>query len=637
MEHLVRLTAAGQELVAAHLEELRRKAPRQAAYLAYLKVAHKPVPRLQLLRQTGGSLKSLAGLIEKGLVEVVERTVLRDYYGTDEVAEPQPVQLTAQQSDSVGQIRSRIREHKFEAFLLFGVTGSGKTQIYIEAIHEVLAQGRSAIVLVPEISLTPQTVRRFRAHFRERVAVLHSAMSQGERYDSWRLLREGKASVAIGPRSAVFAPVQNLGLIVVDEEHEASYKQADSPRYHARDLAVVRAKMAQAVVVLGSATPSAESFHNARTGKYRLLQLDKRVYDAPLPQVELVDMVKERRLSGTREELVFSRVLRQKIRDRLEKKQQIILLLNRRGFSSFIKCKDCGYIAECENCNITLTYHRHRHRLRCHYCGYTRPAPECCPECSGADIVFRGFGTQKVEEELAAQFPGARVVRMDLDTTSQKRSHDRILRDFGRRRYDILLGTQMVAKGLDFERVTLVGVINADIGLLLPDFRSSERTFQLLTQVAGRAGRRDLPGEVIIQTYSQDSACLQCARTHDFLRFFAGEIGERRALLYPPFGRLVAIFLRGKNEARVRQAAEQYAALLRKRQNGFLVLGPSPSPIARVQKYHRWQILLKGDKRKDRSGATMRQSVQEADTLFREKFKSRGVQVAIDVDPVSLM
>lgn len=636
VEKYVRLLTKNND-IEYKIEALQKRAPRQASCLRYLRIKRGKVLQREILQRTGSTLPTLKALQKSNLIEFLTKEAVRDYYGSNNPEKPKLIRLNEQQQNALYQIEAAINLEQFAAFLLFGVTGSGKTQVYIEAIYKTLEKGRDAIILVPEIALTPQTVSRFRSHFKDKVAVLHSAMSHGERLDSWRRLKDGKARVAIGPRSAVFAPLKNLGLIVVDEEHEGSYKQDSSPRYHARDVAVVRAKFANAVVVLGSATPSAESFYNAKTDKYQLVELKKRVNDIPMPEVRVVDMLKEKRMSGKKEEPVLSRLLAQKIEEKIDKDEQIILLLNRRGFSSYIKCRDCGYIAECENCQITLTFHLHGHRLRCHYCGFTKRAPEDCPECQGVDILFRGLGTQKVEEELKNRFPEAGVVRMDLDTTSRKWSHDKILKDFGEGKYDILLGTQMVAKGLDFQKVTLVGVINADIGLLFPDFRSSERTFQLLTQVAGRAGRSDLLGEVIVQSYFPDNFCLTCALSHDFTKFFKGEILERRELSYPPFGRLVCILFNGEHESRVKQAASDFEKALKTQQGPFQILGPAASPIPKIKKKYRWQILLKINKNRDAGGNKIREAIQNARELFESGKRQRGVRVAIDVDPVSIL
>jgi primosomal protein N' (replication factor Y) len=617
---------------------LKKVAPKQAQCLVLLQERGACMSQAEVMSHTGVTLSSLKSLVKNNLVELFEKEVVRDYYQAIHVDPPTPVVLNQEQSQALEQIETAIDEEKFGTFLLYGVTGSGKTQVYIEAINRVLQKDKEAIVLVPEIALTPQTVQRFRAHFQEKVSVLHSAMSQGERFDSWRRLKDGEAKVAVGPRSAVFAPLKNVGLIVVDEEQESSYKQTDSaPRYHARDVAIMRAKLSSAVVVLGSATPSAESYFNAQTGKYHLLELSRRIDDVPLPKVNILDLAVERRMTGKKEDPIFSRQLAQKIDEKLKKNEQVILLLNRRGFSSFIKCKDCGYIENCDNCNITLTYHLRGHLLRCHYCNYSKKAPIICPECHGADILFRGLGTQRVEEALNKQWPQARIVRMDSDTTSQKWSHDRILQDFGRGKYDILLGTQMIAKGLDFHKVTLVGVINADVGLLIPDFRSPEKTFQLLTQVAGRAGRKHLAGEVVIQTYSPRSHCLVCAQNHDFKRFFYGEISERKELFYPPYGRLISVLFRGSDEKKVMMAARNYAEVLKSIQGPFEVLGPTPSPIAKIQKKYRWQIILKGSKNKDPGGKNMREAVRKAEALYKTENKVATVQIAVDVDPIMLI
>ena len=618
------------------IEVLKKRAAKQASCLRYLQVKKEDILQKELLKQTGSALASLKALEKSNLIRFIQKEVVRDYYGSNNVEEPKPISPNDEQKAALKQIEVPIREERFETFLLFGVTGSGKTQVYIEAIYKTLEKGKDAIVLVPEIALTPQTVARFRAHFKDKVAVLHSAMSSGERLDSWRLLQEGKARVAIGPRSAVFAPLKNVGLIVVDEEHEGSYKQDTSPRYHARDVAVVRAKFAQAVVILGSATPSAESFYNAKTEKYKLIELRRRVNNVPLPDVKILDMHKERRLSG-KKETIFSRLLAAKIEEKIARKEQIILLLNRRGFSSYIKCRDCSYIEECADCQITLTFHLTGHRLRCHYCGFSKRAPEKCAECRGVDIQFRGIGTQRVETELRNQFPKARVVRMDMDTTSGKWSHDKILKEFGEGKYDILLGTQMVAKGLDFHKVTLVGVIDADVGMLIPDFRSSERTFQLLTQVAGRAGRSYLPGEVIIQSYFPHNFCLNCALTHDFIRFFRGEVLERRELMYPPFGRIICLLFSGENELKVKQTAQEFEKALKKQKGYFQILGPTASPIPKIKRRFRWQILLKGDKGRDANGKILKNAIQNAHGMIKEENKSREVRIAIDVDPVSII
>ncbi|MCG3120944.1 MAG: Primosomal protein N' [bacterium] len=492
-------------------------------------------------------------------------------------------------------------------------------------------------MLVPEISLTPQAVSRFQANFGNLIAVLHSHMSTGERYDAWRRVHRGEARVVIGARSAVFAPVQNLGLIVVDEEHEGSYKQADpAPRYHARDVAIVRAKMSPAVVLLGSATPSIESYTNAQRGKYTLLELPNRIDNVPLPAVRILDMMRWRQ-SAPDHEGIFSRILFDKINEKLEKKEQIILLQNRRGFAPLLRCVSCGYVRLCDACSIAMTYHKRGHLLRCHYCNAYERAPDACPQCKGLDIIFKGIGTQKVEAALKELFPQARVVRMDLDTTRGKLAHDRILGEFGEHKYDILLGTQMVAKGLDFHKVTLVGVVSADTGLLRPDFRAGERTFQLLTQVAGRAGRRNLPGEVIIQTYSPDDVCMSCAREHDFKKFYEYEVREREALHFPPFSRLALVLFRHRDNERIRGIAQDFAALLRKTGGPFRVFGPTPSPLERIQNEFRWQVLIKNDMAKDPSAQQTRATLNRVTQFFHKANRHSRARVVVDIDPVSMM
>ncbi|MBI3787415.1 MAG: primosomal protein N', partial [Ignavibacteriales bacterium] len=480
------------------LEEMLRRSQSDAS----------PISVDALLKQLRASLSSLKGLEKKGLVRITKREVIRaDSYETDE---PLPnITLNKFQQEALDSISAALKLEKYKTFLLHGITGSGKTQVYIEAIRAVLAAGKTAIVLVPEISLTPQTVRRFKAHFGKDVAVMHSQMSIGERYDAWRQAHQQKIKIVIGPRSAIFAPLRNIGLIVVDEEHEASYKQFDAtPRYNARDVAIVRASYNNAVVVLGSATPSVESYYNALSGKYDTLELPTRVDQAKLPSIDIVDMAKERKrvYEDLKEEVKakqsqfpkrlppasVSKLLKDQIAERLGRKEGVILLQNRRGFSHVVECFECGYVEKCDNCEVTLTYHEAKKHLRCHYCGFVKRPPTVCPKCQGTEIRFHAFGTQQVQGELQEIFPKATVLRMDMDTTSRKGAHDRLLKQFGSGEADILLGTQMVAKGLDFPRVTLVGVISADTQMLLPDFRASERTFQLLTQVAGRAGRSNL-------------------------------------------------------------------------------------------------------------------------------------------------
>lgn len=633
-------TAAGcsDESLFALAEQLRKSAPRQAALLDYLcQHAGEEFGRADLAREARVPLDAVAALEVRGILDRRQAAVQRDYYGALEVEPPPVLQLNPSQQEALRVIHEELDRRSFATALIHGVTGSGKTQVYIEAIARVMDEGGAAIVLVPEIALTPQMVRRFRSHFGRLVAVFHSRMSPGERYDSWRATWEGKHRIVIGPRSAIFAPLAGVRLIVVDEEHEPSYKQNDlTPRYHARDVAVMRAKLNQAVVVLGSATPALESYYNARSGKYRLISMPGRIDDIPMPQITFVDMRSEPRIIGSKDPVILSRFLRQKIDEKLARGEQIILFQNRRGFATLFKCSSCGYTAECENCSISLTYHLRGRLLKCHYCGFVRKAPEVCPQCGGLDLAFRGIGTQRIEEELKSLFPGIRSVRMDLDTTRGKHAHDRILTAFGRGEYQILLGTQMVAKGLDFPRVTLVGVVSADSELYFPDFRAGERTFQLLTQVSGRAGRKDRLGEVVIQTFSPDHPSLFFVSSHDYPRFYEAEIREREGLGYPPFSRMTHILFKGEVEAAVQRTAESFARYLRPG-SSYRTLGPAPSPLARIEGLYRYQMLLMSLKESDAGGKRMKEALRRALAEFREHHRTHGVQILIDVDPISIM
>ncbi len=619
------------------INELSQSAPAQASCLKIVSMDEE-ISQRDLLKKGKFNSQAITALAEKGYIEKFQKEVFRSYYSASPSQAPEKIIMNEYQRRAIVHIEEAISKNNFKTFLIHGVTGSGKTQVYIEAIKRVIGSGKTAIVLVPEISLTPQTVSRFTANFPNQVSVLHSRMSPGERYDSWRRLKGGYFKIAIGPRSAVFAPLKNIGLIVVDEEHESSYKQLDTrPLYHARDVAVYRGKLNQAVVILGSATPSLESYYNAKNQKYHVLELPQRIDDIPMPHVSIVDMLQQRKRYPGKNVSIFSRVLQDKIIEKLDRKQQIILLQNRRGFSTYIKCKDCGFIEQCENCNITLTYHLPNRTLRCHYCSYTKKAPQACPRCGSVDILFQGIGTQKVEQEINQIFPEARVVRMDLDTTSRKFSHDRILKDFGAGKYNILLGTQMVAKGLDFQNVTLVGVISADTSLLFPDFRASERTFQLLTQVAGRAGRKNFIGEVFIQTYSPDNTSLKFAQQHNFKQFFFSELPIRKELDYPPFGRLVYILIKGEDEQKVESAADIFYRCLRIPEDLGKILGPVAAPLSKIKKNYRWQLIIKSNKKIDPSGKILRKYLLKALSTYKSQKQLRGIKILIDIDPISLL
>ncbi|MDX1647571.1 MAG: primosomal protein N', partial [Longimicrobiales bacterium] len=586
-------------------EEIFGRAGRQKEAYAFLEAAGGSAELAVLTGDEGFSRSVITGLEEKGLVDVADEEELRDPFGDRPPSPPPDLTPTPAQRGVLDALVAGLDEEEPAPFLLQGITGSGKTLVYIELLREVLARGRTAVVLVPEISLTPQTVSRFRSHFGDQVAVLHSGLSSGERYDAWRMLRSGERAIAVGARSALFAPLRDLGAVVVDEEHEGSYKQSDAPRYQARDLAVVRARAHGAVCVLGSATPSLESWQNARSGKFRRVELPERVGGGRLPTVHVVDLRKARKESGRddRGRGVLSESLVTAVDLRLRREEQVILLLNRRGYASFVQCRECGEVEQCQNCSISLTYHRVTRRIVCHHCRHEAPAPTRCPRCGSRDLSFRGLGTEQVEQVTAETFPGARIARMDVDTTSGKWAHQQILERVGRREIDILLGTQMIAKGLDFPRVTLVGVVNADVGIHLPDFRASERTFQLLSQVAGRAGRSALGGEVFIQTSLPEHYAVRAAVDHDFEAFAEREWSERSHPRYPPHVRLANVVVSSPDQRLAAEAAEGATRWVRRlltkweRTSALAVelVGPAPAPIERLHGRYRWHFFLRSE------------------------------------------
>ena len=528
--------------------------------------------------------------VDNQLITVLEREKKRSDAYFD-VATTDFLDLNAEQAAVVEQVTSQIAQES-NPFLLEGVTGSGKTEVYLHIIDKVLKLGKTAIVLVPEISLTPQMTNRLISRLGKQVAIMHSALSYGEKFDEWRKIKSGQARVVVGARSAIFVPIENIGAIIIDEEHEATYKQESNPRYHARDVALLRAKYHKAVLLMGSATPSIESRARASRGVYQFLQLTHRANPmAKIPKVEIVDF---RDYVGQQEVSNFTPYLLEKIADRLEKNEQVVLMLNRRGYSSFIMCRDCGYVDECPNCDISLTLHMDTKTMNCHYCGFEKSIPHTCPNCHSRSIRYYGTGTQKAYDELVEVFPQARILRMDVDTTRQKGAHQRILDKFGNHEADILLGTQMIAKGLDFPNVTLVGVLNADTSLNLPDFRSSERTFQLLTQVAGRAGRAEKEGEVLIQTYNPQHYAIQLAQKQDYEAFYAYEMGIRRQLAYPPYYFTVGLTLSHKDEQTVVRKSFELLQLLRQQLSDKIkILGPTPKPIARTHNLYHYQIIVK--------------------------------------------
>jgi primosomal protein N' (replication factor Y) (superfamily II helicase) len=606
------------------------RSAKQKEILTYLMPKAGPVELRQLTADLGISSSVVKSLIEKKILTEKTMEVYRDPYGNREFKQTLPLSLTDAQQTAIKPILTAIEEEDHDVFLLYGVTGSGKTEIYLQSIQEVLNKGQEAIVLVPEISLTPQMVNRFKGRFGDRVAVLHSGLSAGEKYDEWRKIQRKEVQVVVGARSAVFAPFENLGIIIIDEEHETSYKQEESPRYHARDVAIERASNYNCPVVLGSATPSLETFARAKKGLFHLLSLPGRMNNRPLPAVEIVDMREELR-AGNRS--MFSTILFDKLKERVAKKEQTILFLNKRGYSSFVMCRDCGYVLNCPHCDISLTYHRANQQMKCHYCGFESGVPTVCPECSSEHIRFFGTGTQKVEDELGKLLPEARVIRMDVDTTSRKGSHERLLKEFEEGRADILLGTQMIAKGLDFPNITLVGVLSADTILHLPDFRSSEKTFQLLTQVSGRAGRHELPGEVIIQTYTPEHYSIELAKTQDYDLFYNREMMMRKFHKYPPFYYIALITISHEQLMAAVSATERIVKYVQSRVSAeTVVLGPVASPIPRINDRYRYQCLIKY-KREPELSKTLKTVLDQ----YQQEAASTGLQVAADMNPFLLM
>jgi len=657
--------------------------------------ARRELALAELLELTGSTAVTVRKLEDRGLVEVAPQITERDPYAREEILPTLPLVLNPAQAQALAAIRAAMEGQQAEGgrrkaeaggpasdrrppastFLLHGVTGSGKTEIYLQAIAHALSQGQGAIVLVPEISLTPQTVERFKARFssgpqQTLVAVLHSHLSAGERHDEWHKIRQGRARIVIGARSAIFAPVEPLGLIIVDEEHEHTYKQEEAPRYHARDVAIVRGQMEGAVVVLGSATPSLESYYNCKQGKYALLDLPERVDNQKLPHVRVVDMRQAAR--GGKGPPLFSPQLKEAITQRLERKEQTILFLNRRGYSTSLQCPLCGYVAACPNCSLSLTYHRPEQRLRCHLCGHGEPVPAVCPQpkCKNPAIRFAGTGTQKVEETLGKLFPHARVKRMDADVMKRKDDYRKVLGDFRTGKIDILIGTQMIAKGLHFPNVTLVGIIYADLALHQPDFRAGERTFQLLTQVAGRAGRGDIEGEVFVQAFTPFHPAIQYARRHDFVGFYDQELEFREQLKYPPVSRVALLTLKGRNEEKVKFSAEHVRRELDQLVSGrgekepgrkgepetstlfdpisplplfppapppvgspapfrdLIIAGPAPAPLLRAETFYRYQLMLR-----TRAMSRLSRALAQITTTL---VLPEDVTLTVDIDPVSL-
>lgn len=608
------------------LDSITPQAKKQKDIIEFFVNEDQPILLKDLLKKLNTTRGPINSLVKKGILTLVEQEVYRDPYVATNFERTQMLRLTDQQKRVMESILNSLNNNEYKTFLLHGVTGSGKTEIYLQSIEHVINQGKEAIVLVPEISLTPQMVKRFKARFGNLVAVMHSGLSVGEKYDEWRKIQRKEVKVVVGARSAIFAPFENIGIIIIDEEHETTYKQEDHPKYHAREVAKRRAKNYQCPVILGSATPTLESYARALKGNYQMLKLTERVNQQKMPEVNIVDMRKEL-IKGNRS--MFSDLLTEKIHDRLDKNEQIVLLLNRRGHSTFIMCRECGQTIKCEQCDISMTYHKNHHTLKCHYCNEQRYTPKVCPSCQSEAIRFFGTGTQKVEEALNIQFPEAKVIRMDVDTTSRKGAHERLLKQFENQEANILLGTQMIAKGLDFENVTLVGVLAADAMLNLPDFRAAEKSFQLLTQVSGRAGRHQLPGEVVIQTYTPEHYSVEFARTYDYDAFFNREMRLRKQFSYPPYYYLALINISHTNHVRVIEVANDIVNIMSKfLPDRCILMGPTPSPIMRIKNRFRYQCMVKYKSREDVDLA-----FQQILKTYQKEINQNKLQLTIDLEP----
>ena len=597
----------------------------QIKVLEILKEKNCGVSQKELVETYGCSRSSIVTLINKGIILSTDIIYYRDpYYQMDFDKTLRPV-LTYEQQLVLDNIKSQFRAGN-KSYLIHGVTGSGKTEVYMNLIESVIMNGKQGIMLVPEISLTPQTIERFKGRF-DHVAVIHSKLSAGEKYDEWKRIREGKVDVVVGVRSAVFAPLKNLGIIIIDEEHENSYKSDITPKYHARDVAYKRCSIENAMLVLGSATPCIETYYEAQNGKYIICNMQRRVENRKMPQLQIVDM-REEIITGNR--TIFSRKLYEEITKALKTKNQIILFLNRRGFSTFVSCRKCGLVMKCPKCDVSLTYHMDKNMLNCHYCGYSIKSPNICPSCKSNYIKYFGVGTQKIESEVKKYFPDARVLRMDMDTTSRKGSHFKIYNEFKNRDADILIGTQMISKGLDFPGVTLVGIIAADQSLNIPDFKACERTFELITQVAGRAGRGSDDGKVIVQTYDPEHYSIKSAVEHDYLGFYNKEILIRKTFKYPPFSSLVSIIISSKIEQEVISSINIITAKIKgiiNPQYDMIILGPSPAPIPKINSYYRWQTIVKGI-----ISSILKSEIQ---LILNETYlKNKNVKINVDIHPM---
>ncbi|GEM03482.1 primosomal protein N' [Halolactibacillus miurensis] len=613
----------------AYLAELTKQSKKQFELVQYFLDHPATQPLKQVLSENQTTRNTLNKLKDHQLIRLVKQQVNRDPY-QGQTEKTIPLTLAPQQQAALDAIVSKMDQNLPDTFLLHGVTGSGKTEVYLQAIDHAIKQGKEAIVLVPEISLTPMMVERFKRRFGDAVAVLHSALSKGERFDEWRKIQKKQVSVAVGARSAIFAPFENLGMIIIDEEHESTYKQEDHPRYHVRDVAKKRAIYHACPVVLGTATPTLETYARAKKGVYHLIEMPERINQSVMPKVTIQDM-REELHQGNR--TMFSRQLKEAIQQRIDKQEQVVLFLNRRGYSTFVMCRDCGHTVECPDCDISLTYHQRDHRLKCHYCNYSEPMPKVCPNCESESIRFFGTGTEKVEEALNETFPEARIIRMDVDTTRKKGAHERLLKQFGKKQADILLGTQMIAKGLDFPDVTLVGVLAADGLLNLPDFRAAEKTFQLLTQVSGRAGRHELTGEVIIQTYTPEHYSVLFAKEYDYHGFFKQEMTLRKAYQYPPYYFLTLITVTHENRLKAEEVTRVIQKLLNKHlTEQAIILGPTPSPIERIKGRYRFQCMVKYKDEPDLM-TVLRKILKH----YEAESNKNQLMIHIDLNPQQLM
>ena len=606
------------------------KSEKQKKILQFLKNNEgATVPEIEMF--TSGTRAIVKTLEKNGYIEIVEKKVERNPLENKNLEKTENLKLTLEQQNAFDQITNKMEIKQYEEFLIHGVTGSGKTENYLQLIGKALEQNKTAIVLVPEISLTPQMIDRFISRFnKEEIAVLHSKLSIGERYDEWNKIKAGNAKIVIGARSAIFAPLENIGVIIIDEEHDSSYKSEAVPKYDAKEIAKKIAKENNCPLVLGSATPDLNTYYKAKQGNIKLLELTKRANNSDLPTVQIVDL-KAELANGNRS--MLSIALHNAIEKNLEEKRQTILFLNRRGFSTFIMCRECGYTVKCKNCNISLTYHQYENKLKCHYCGYEQNVVTVCPECHSTKIRYFGTGTQRLEQEINKVFPNATTIRMDKDTVTKKNSHEDILNKFRDENIDILIGTQMIVKGHHFPNVTLVGVVAADSSLNIDDYRANERTFQILTQVAGRAGREKLKGQVIIQTYNPDNFAIQCAKNQDYKEFYKTEIALRQQLMYPPFKDIILINFNGLSENEIKKVSLEVYKYLMENLNldEFKVMKPMPSPIDRIQNHIRWRMIVKGNMTADAN-----QVFNNCLKLIYDK-NYKNTRVTIDVNPNSMM